>query len=95
MSGRKTDFEKIVVILSENLIERARDIGIDLEISESIYEHIADLAAKADQGARPVKRLIQHKLTNRVSEAILKKTIAPGDKVLAYFSDGEIEFKKH
>ena len=94
-SLRKTDFEKIVVILSENLIERARDIGIDLEISESIYEHIADLAAKADQGARPVKRLIQHKLTNRVSEAILKKTIAPGDKVLAYFSDGEIEFKKH
>lgn len=94
-SLRKTDFEKIVVILSENLIERARDIGIDLEISESIYEHIADLAAKADQGARPVKRLIQHKLTNRVSEAILKKTIAPGDKVLAYFSDDKVEFKKH
>ncbi|MEG0250774.1 MAG: ATP-dependent Clp protease ATP-binding subunit [Peptostreptococcus sp.] len=94
-SLRKSDFEKIVVILSKTLIERTKDIGIDLEISDSIYKHIAELAAKANQGARPVNRLIQHKLTNKVSEAVLKKTIAPGDKVLAYFSNGEVEFKKH
>lgn len=94
-SLRKKDFEKIVVILSKSLIDRAGNIGIDLEISESVYRAIADYASEVNQGARLVKRIIQHKLTNKMSEAILKKTIAPGDRVLAYVSDQEIEFKKY
>ena len=93
-SLRKADFEKIVVILSQALIDRAKDIGIELEISESVYEYIADYASKINQGARLVKRIIQHRLTNKMSEAILKKTIGPGDKVLAYVSEGKISFKK-
>lgn len=92
---RKTDFEKIVVILSKSLIDRAKSIGIELEISESVYKYIADYAAEINQGARLVKRIIQHRLTNKMSEAILKKTIGIGDRVLAYVSDGEIDFKKY
>ena len=94
-SLRKTDFEKIVVILSKSLIDRAKNIGIELEISDSVYKFIADYAAEINQGARLVKRIIQHRLTNKMSEAILKKTIGPGDKVKAYVSDGKVEFKKY
>lgn len=94
-SLRKTDFEKIVVILSKSLIDRAKSIGIELEISDSVYKFIADYAAEINQGARLVKRIIQDRLTNKMSEAILKKTIGPGDKVKAYVSDGKVEFKKY
>lgn len=93
-SLRKADFEKIVVIISQALIDRAKEMGIELEISESVYEYIADYASKINEGARLVKRIIQHRLTNKMSEAILKKIIGPGDKVLAYVSEDKIAFKK-
>lgn len=94
-SLRKTDFEKIVVILSKALIDRAANAGIELEISEEVYKYIADYASEKNEGARLVKRIIQHKVTNKMSEAILKKKIGAGDKVIAYVSDGEICFRKY
>lgn len=91
---RKSDFEEIVRILSKSLIERSRLIGIDLEISEEAYKYIAENASDKKLGARPIKRFIQHKLTNKMSEAILKNDIEIGDKVLADIGENGIIFKK-
>ena len=45
-------------------------------------------------GARPLKRVIQRRLEDAISEEILANKIASGQKVLADAKDGKIVFRE-
>lgn len=67
-----------------------------LELTEAARKAIADAGYDPDYGARPLRRVIQNKVQDPLSEAILSGKFVPGDKILTDYreveqEDGELE----
>lgn len=84
---------KIVKLMTKDVISRLKDMNINLELSEDAIKLLAKEGFDLDYGARPLKRAIQKKLEDNLSEEILKGTIKSGDTVLVKEKDGEIIFE--
>ncbi|MGB9824258.1 MAG: AAA family ATPase [Candidatus Hydrothermia bacterium] len=71
----------IVDILIDNLRKRLRERGITLNLSEKARELLARKGFDTTMGARPLKRLIQKEIENRLSSMILKGEVKENDTV--------------
>ncbi len=86
---------KIVDILFARLARRlAEEKNIRLELSERAKEFIARKGFNPLMGARPLKRVIQKEVENRLSEAILSGEINEGDSVLVDIEGDSVKFVK-
>ncbi len=65
------DVEQIAKIQLEELKKRMKDKNIDLEISDEIYKHIAEIGYEKEFGARPLKRAIQIHIIIPLSRYVL------------------------
>ena len=54
---------------------------IRLEVSDDVKQLIADAGYDSEYGARPLRRVIQDKLEDRLSEGLLAGEFKPGDVV--------------
>jgi ATP-dependent Clp protease ATP-binding subunit ClpC len=84
---------KIVKLMTKDVISRLKDMNMNLELSEDAIKLLAKEGFDLDYGARPLKRAIQKKLEDNLSEEILKGTIKSGDTILVKEKDGEITFE--
>ena len=84
---------KIVKLMTKDVVSRLKDMDIDLELSDDAIKLLAKEGFDLDYGARPLKRAIQKKLEDNLSEEILKGTITKGHKVLVKEENGEIVFE--
>ena len=66
--------------------------GIDFEISDYALEQLGIIGYDPSFGARPVKRVIQQRIENELSNLILSGELKKDTKVSIDFSD-EFEFK--
>ncbi len=90
----KDDMKKIVTLLSRDLIKRCMEqMDIELKIQSSVKNYLAREAYDPKYGARPLKRLIQTKLEDSLSEELLKGNIKSGDLVSASCRKNEISFE--
>ena len=65
--------------------------NITLEVTDEVKSMIADTGYDADYGARPLRRVIQDKLEDQLSEALLGGKVKPGSKVTVTLGeDGEL-----
>jgi ATP-dependent Clp protease ATP-binding subunit ClpB len=83
------DVRAIARLRVGDLAARLRRKGLELRVSD---EAIAELARKGFDpvyGARPLKRLIQKSVENRVASAILAGKVGDGDIVSVSFRNGE------
>jgi ATP-dependent Clp protease ATP-binding subunit ClpC len=69
---------------------RLRDHSIQLRASPSARQRLADLGYDPEMGARPLKRVIQNKVEDRLSDALLSGEFKDGDRVLVDTAEGEI-----
>jgi len=69
------DVKKIVRIEIQKLQNRLTDIKYNFNFDESVIEMIAKAGFDEDYGARPLKRAIQEKVEDFISEEILKNNI--------------------
>jgi ATP-dependent Clp protease ATP-binding subunit ClpB len=81
---------EIVSIQVERLIGRVRERGIEVELTEAARTLLGDLGYDPTYGARPLKRVIQKRLVDRLALAILEGRFVPGDTVRVDASDGEL-----
>ncbi len=66
--------------------------NITLEVTDEVKSMIADTGYDADYGARPLRRVIQDKLEDQLSEALLGGKVKPGSKVtVSLGEDGELK----
>jgi len=86
--------KKIVDLLLEEVNERVKDAGFEMEVSERAKELVMKEGYDPTYGARPIKRAIQKLIEDSISEEILKKRVEPGDKILIDAEDGVIKIKK-
>ncbi|MEO0251855.1 MAG: AAA family ATPase [candidate division WOR-3 bacterium] len=85
----------IVDILFENLKNRLRERKIKLNLSEKAKELIARKGFDTTMGARPLKRLIQKEIENKLSSMILRGEISENDTVTVDTEGDEIVIKKN
>ncbi|TLU88517.1 MAG: AAA family ATPase [Chlorobium sp.] len=90
----KTDLRKIVLIQFDRIRATALRQHIDLAISDAALDWISNAGFDPAFGARPLKRVMQRKITNRLSELILSGEVQEGDKVTIDIAGNELTVSK-
>ena len=85
---------KIVRLMLKGVADRLRERGIDLTFSEGAVEQLSRDGFDPVYGARPLRRAIQHKVEDSLSEELLSGKIRLGDKVKAKAKGGKLAFEK-
>ncbi|MED3715995.1 ATP-dependent protease ATP-binding subunit ClpC [Geobacillus thermodenitrificans] len=88
-SLEKDHLKQIVRLMADTLVKRLKEQDIDLELTEAAIEKIAAEGFDLEYGARPLRRALQKHIEDRLSEELLKGTIAKGQKVAVDVKDGE------
>lgn len=68
----------------------AKDIVIDLK--PAVYEHLAEKGYDPQFGARPLNRLIQNTILNRVANMIIGNAVKAGDTIMIDIKSGELTY---
>jgi ATP-dependent Clp protease ATP-binding subunit ClpC len=72
----------IIDIMSEDLFDRAEELGLSLEFDEPAKEFLTDKGFDQKYGARPLRRALQKYVEDPMAEDILHDEITEGDTVL-------------
>ncbi len=78
----KTDIREIVGLELGKVSQRLVEHAISLDITDETIDLIADLGYDPDMGARPLRRVIQQKIEEPLSDALLAGKFNIGDTVL-------------
>jgi len=84
---------EIVTLQLRRVIDRLAARGITLEISADARTLLGDLGYDPIYGARPLKRVVQKQLVDRLATGLLDGTIREGDRVAVEARDGAIVFE--
>ena len=77
----KTDIRKIVDIELVHLVKRVKQLGYEIEISESAKDFLSEKGYDSKYGARPLNRAIQKHLEDLLAENVVNNSIKEGDKI--------------
>jgi ATP-dependent Clp protease ATP-binding subunit ClpB len=81
---------KIVDLQVERLIQRVRERGIEVDLTDRARELLGNLGYDPTYGARPLKRVIQKRLVDPLALAILEGDFREGDTVRVDAGDGDL-----
>jgi ATP-dependent Clp protease ATP-binding subunit ClpB len=90
----KEDLMRIVDIQVAALARRVSERGIEIQLTDRARELLGNLGFDPTYGARPLKRVIQKQLVDKLALALLEGEFAEGDAVEVDAADGELVFKK-
>ena len=76
----------MLVDVSSNLIEK----GIDMEVTAEAKDWLAEKGYDPNFGARPLRRVIQDSVEDKLSDAILAGELGPADTAIIDLSDDDI-----
>ena len=86
----KENIFEIIDIMSEDLFDRAKEQGLQLEFDETAKEFLTDKGFDPKYGARPLQRALQKYVEDPMAEDILHGEISEGDRVvITQAEDGE------
>ncbi|MBD5632400.1 MAG: ATP-dependent Clp protease ATP-binding subunit [Clostridia bacterium] len=89
----KEEAGKICYKIIDGLSDRLRDRNISLNISEEAMDKLLEEGYNDMFGARPLKRIVQKRVEDRLSDEILAGHILPGEVVTVKVKDGEFVFR--
>ncbi len=93
-SLNKQDIEQIVQLEINKVGVRLEDNAISLSATTEALATLADLGYDPDMGARPLRRVIQQKVEDPLSDALLSGDFANGDTILVDVVDGEVVLRR-
>ncbi len=85
---------EIVTLQLRRVVERLAQRHISLEISAEARTLLGDLGYDPVYGARPLKRVVQKQLVDRLATGMLDGSIREGDAIRVAADDGAIVFEK-
>ena len=90
---QKEDIQEIAKRMLKSLDKRLAEMDIELSFTDDAISAIADAGFDDVYGARPLRRAIQQKIEDPLSERMLEKKVIPGGRYVADFKDGEFTFE--
>ena len=85
---------EIVELQADLVLARVAGRGITVTLTDAAKELLGNLGYDPTYGARPLKRVIQKQLVDRLASAILEGDFREGDVVQVDAGDGELVFTK-
>ena len=90
----KDQIKRIVDLQVAQLVARVRERGVEVELTDGARELLANLGWDPTYGARPLKRVIQKRLVDKLALAMLEGRFGEGDTVVVDVADGDLAFEK-
>jgi ATP-dependent Clp protease ATP-binding subunit ClpB len=90
----REEIGRIVELQVDTLAGRVRERGVEIELTEEARTLIGNLGYDPTYGARPLRRVIQRHLIDRLALALLEGEFGEGDVVRVTAADGELVFAK-
>jgi len=81
---------EIVELQVAQVVTRVAERGVEVTLTDSARELLGNLGYDPVYGARPLRRVIQKQLTDRLALGLLKGEIRSGDAVVVDAHDGEL-----
>ena len=89
----KEDMKKIVALMTKNLVDRCKiQMDIQLVIRDTAKSYVVDKAYDPKFGARPLRRMIQTEIEDKLAEEILSGNVKKGDTVAIGTKNKKIHF---
>jgi ATP-dependent Clp protease ATP-binding subunit ClpB len=84
---------EIVDLQLHQVIERVAERGVQLEITPAARELLGNMGYDPTYGARPLRRVIQKQLIDRLALALLEGRFHSGESVVADAVDGQVSLE--
>lgn len=88
------DIQEISKRMLKNLYERLKDLDITIEFTDKAVNAIADEGFDDVYGARPLRRAIQTKIEDKLSEYMLEKKIPQNKNIICDFKNNCFTFEE-
>ena len=88
------DIKNISRRMLKTLAKRVKSMEMDIEFDDSAVEEISSEGYDPVYGARPLRRAIQNKIEDPLSEHMLDGKFKAGDNIICKFQDGKFTFEK-
>ncbi|MDE7453265.1 MAG: AAA family ATPase, partial [Clostridia bacterium] len=89
----KEEAAQICNKIIDGLAERLKDRNVTLKITDEAMSKLVDEGYNDMFGARPLKRIIQKRIEDRLSDEILSGNVLPDEQVTVCVKDGELVFR--
>jgi ATP-dependent Clp protease ATP-binding subunit ClpC len=89
----KDEIKQIVSLELKKLTNRLDGLKYKINFDDTILEMISEVGFNSEFGARPVKRAIQDKLEDFISEEVLNGNLVEGVEYTLMSEDNEVKFK--
>jgi ATP-dependent Clp protease ATP-binding subunit ClpB len=86
----REQISEIVDLQVARVIDRVAERGVEVTLTDEARMLLGDLGYDPTYGARPLRRVIQKQLTDRLALALLKGELREGDSVRVGVVDGEL-----
>jgi ATP-dependent Clp protease ATP-binding subunit ClpB len=85
--------DAIVKIQIKTLVKLLEAKNIAIKLDDNSIKWLADKGYDPIYGARPLKRIIQQELQNKLANLILQGSVKDGDKINVSLENGELMIK--
>ncbi|MBE4728108.1 ATP-dependent Clp protease ATP-binding subunit [Leuconostoc suionicum] len=86
----KPELHEIVKLMSRSVLQRVAEQGISVKITPAAIDVVASAGFDPEYGARPIRRALQTKIEDALSEELLRGNITTDDAVTIGAKNGEI-----
>ncbi len=90
----REEIGRIVEFQVAKLAERVRERGIEIELTDDARTLLGNLGYDPTYGARPLRRVIQKQLVDKLALALLEGDFQAGDRVAVDAADGQLVFSR-
>ena len=89
----KETIRDIVEVRVNQILKRMQAKNIKVELKSAVYEYLADKGYDPQFGARPLNRLIQNTILNKIANLVIGASVRPGDTVVIDIKKGELAYE--
>nr|HPR18164.1 AAA family ATPase [Candidatus Cloacimonadota bacterium] len=89
----KEQIRRIVKLQINQLNKRLKDRNIELEFSDAALDKLTEMGFDPQFGARPLKRVIQKEIEDRLAIELLEGNVLPGQKIRIEVEGNEFKFE--
>ncbi len=87
------ELAQIAKILMKQLCSKLKGQHIDLKLTERALKYLVEKGYDSEFGARPLRRVIEHEIEDKLAELLLNNELKPTDNVVVDVENNEIILK--
>ena len=90
----KDDIKEIVRLELDKVADRLKDHNISLIATPAALDKLAEMGYDPEMGARPLKRVIQQKVEDVLSDALLSGSFSDDDTIIVDYREDEVVLRR-